>query len=70
MSENRKRRSRPCCKVCFHPGYTRGTSDCGRPRFKCDKCGHIWTHGKDGGEYMGFAMNDPKPAASSRSAGR
>lgn len=45
--------ARPCCGSCGHPGYSQGEASYDkRPQFKCDSCGHTWTCGKDGGEYV------------------
>ena len=50
---------KPCCAKCLHPGFRRvemPDTD-GRPFFKCDRCDHSWSSGRDGRPYLGHEMN-------------
>lgn len=56
MSAKRQRpslkRSPLRCPSCIIGGLRRDDHpDVNRPMFKCDRCGHSFTNGKDGGEY-------------------
>lgn len=59
MKPARKRDRKPLkarhdrCPACIVGGLTRGAPALdGRPSFDCQRCGHRFTNGKDGGEYM------------------
>jgi transposase-like protein len=40
------------CPRCKHPEFTKGKAFDGRPDFQCTACGHSWTCGHSGGEYL------------------
>lgn len=44
-------RSNPCPK-CKHPEFFVGKAGDGRPDFLCTSCGHSWTCGHSGGEFL------------------
>jgi hypothetical protein len=58
----------PRCPACLIGGYRLADEwDCGgarlgadgRPRFICTRCGHEWTCGATGGEYLATADTTP-----------
>lgn len=42
---------KPGCPRCHAVDYKQETAPDGRPLFRCH-CGHSWTCGRDGGEYV------------------